>query len=81
MPQSEKGSIIKTKILKQKSTIILIYTINNCKIKIGDKISGRHGNKGIISKIVKEEHMPYLQDGTIVDIVKRLNIHLQYNFH
>ncbi len=39
------------------------------KIKIGDKLAGRHGNKGIVSRIVKEEDMPFLEDGTPVDII------------
>ncbi|ASS46852.1 DNA-directed RNA polymerase subunit beta [Candidatus Karelsulcia muelleri] len=39
------------------------------KLKVGDKMSGRHGNKGIVARIVKEEDMPYLEDGTSVDLV------------
>ncbi len=39
------------------------------KIKVGDKLAGRHGNKGIVSRIVKDEDMPFLQDGTPVDII------------
>ena len=39
------------------------------KIKVGDKLAGRHGNKGIVSRIVKEEDMPFLEDGTSVDII------------
>lgn len=73
MPIKEKGTILKTKVIKQKSISILIYILKNSKIKIGDKISGRHGNKGIVSKIVKEKNMPYLQDGTIIDIEKTNN--------
>lgn len=68
MPEKEKGTVIKIKILKQKTITILIYILTKNPIKIGDKISGRHGNKGIISKIAKENEMPYLQDGKIVDI-------------
>ena len=48
---------------------------NKRKLKVGDKMAGRHGNKGIVARIVKEEDMPYLEDGTPVDIV--LNLHLQ----
>ena len=36
---------------------------------MGDKLAGRHGNKGIVSRIVKEEDMPFLEDGTSVDII------------
>jgi DNA-directed RNA polymerase subunit beta len=39
------------------------------KVKVGDKLAGRHGNKGIVSRIVKEEDMPFLEDGTPVDII------------
>ena len=39
------------------------------KIKVGDKLAGRHGNKGIVSRIVKDEDMPFLEDGTPVDII------------
>jgi len=46
-----------------------VYIANKRKIKVGDKMAGRHGNKGIVSKIVREEDMPFLEDGTPVDIV------------
>ncbi len=46
-----------------------VYIAQKRKVKIGDKLSGRHGNKGIISKIVRQEDMPFLEDGTPVDIV------------
>jgi DNA-directed RNA polymerase subunit beta len=39
------------------------------KVKVGDKLAGRHGNKGIVSRIVKDEDMPFLEDGTPVDII------------
>ena len=51
------------------SKIIRVYIIQNRKIQVGDKMSGRHGNKGVISLILPEEDMPYLPDGTPVDIV------------
>lgn len=69
MPGNNEGTIIETKILKKKTLCILVYTIIKRKLQLGDKISGRHGNKGIISKILKKENMPYLQDGSIVDII------------
>jgi len=68
VPIKEKGTILRTKIIKRKCLTIIIYMTNKNTIKIGDKISGRHGNKGIISKITKEKDMPFLQDGTTVDI-------------
>ena len=46
-----------------------VYIAQKRKLKVGDKMAGRHGNKGIVAKIVKEEDMPYLEDGTPVDIV------------
>ncbi|MDA3883478.1 MAG: DNA-directed RNA polymerase subunit beta [Bacteroidales bacterium] len=46
-----------------------IYITQKRKIKVGDKMAGRHGNKGIVSRIVRDEDMPFLEDGTTVDIV------------
>ena len=46
-----------------------VYVAKKRKLKVGDKMAGRHGNKGIVSKIVREEDMPFLEDGTPVDIV------------
>jgi len=46
-----------------------VYIAKKRKLKVGDKMAGRHGNKGIVAKIVRAEDMPYLEDGTPVDIV------------
>jgi DNA-directed RNA polymerase subunit beta len=46
-----------------------VYVAKKRKLKVGDKLAGRHGNKGIVAKIVREEDMPFLEDGTPVDIV------------
>nr|YP_009691181.1 RNA polymerase beta subunit [Davallia solida var. fejeensis]QEG57961.1 RNA polymerase beta subunit [Davallia solida var. fejeensis] len=51
------------------SEIIHIYILQKRKIQVGDKIAGRHGNKGIVSKILPRQDMPYLQDGTPVDMI------------
>jgi len=51
------------------SKVIRVYIIQKRKIQVGDKMSGRHGNKGVISLILPEEDMPYLADGTPVDII------------
>ena len=51
------------------SKIVRVYIIQKRKIQVGDKMSGRHGNKGVISLILPEEDMPYMPDGTPVDIV------------
>jgi len=49
--------------------VVKVYIANKRKIKVGDKMAGRHGNKGIVSIIVPEEDMPYMKDGKTVDIV------------
>ena len=46
-----------------------VYIAKKRKLKVGDKMAGRHGNKGIVARIVREEEMPFLEDGTPVDIV------------
>ena len=46
-----------------------VYIAKKRKLKVGDKMAGRHGNKGIVAKIVRQEDMPFLEDGTPVDIV------------
>ena len=46
-----------------------VYVAKKRKIRVGDKMAGRHGNKGIVAKVVRDEDMPFLEDGTIVDIV------------
>lgn len=49
--------------------LIKVYVMQKRKIQIGDKMAGRHGNKGIVSKVVPVEDMPYLEDGTPIDIM------------
>ena len=49
--------------------MVKVYVATKRKISVGDKMAGRHGNKGVISQILPEEDMPYLPDGTPVDIV------------
>ncbi len=46
-----------------------VYIAKKRKLKVGDKMAGRHGNKGIVARIVRAEDMPFLEDGTPVDIV------------
>ena len=46
-----------------------VYIAKKCKLRVGDKMAGRHGNKGIVAKVVRDEDMPFLEDGSIVDIV------------
>ena len=59
------GDYLVDEVLKKAEVTIA----NKRKLQIGDKLSGRHGNKGVISKILKEEDMPFLEDGTRVDMV------------
>jgi DNA-directed RNA polymerase subunit beta len=49
--------------------VVRVYVAQKRKIQVGDKMAGRHGNKGIISRILPVEDMPYLPDGSPVDIV------------
>lgn len=70
LPKTNKGTVTKVKILKKKAIFsITVYITEKRKIQIGDKIAGRHGNKGIVAKILKVQDMPYLQDGTPLDIL------------
>ncbi len=61
----EEGDKLGTGVLKS----IQVTVANLRKIQVGDKMSGRHGNKGVISKIVPAEDMPYMEDGTPIDII------------
>lgn len=69
-PKSFFGKLISIFITKHKNHIILsFYVIKKQKIKVGDKLSGRYGNKGIIAKIISQHDMPFLPDGTTLDIL------------
>jgi DNA-directed RNA polymerase subunit beta len=61
----ESGEDVDPGIIKQ----VKVYIASKRKLSVGDKMAGRHGNKGVIAKIMPEENMPYLNDGTPVDIV------------
>ncbi len=78
VPHGGEGIVHDVKIYSRKdndelpagvSKVIRVYIAQKRKIQIGDKMSGRHGNKGVISLILPEEDMPYLPDGTPVDIM------------
>lgn len=62
--QIESGDDIDADVVKQ----VKIYISTKRKVQVGDKMAGRHGNKGVVAKIVKEEDMPYLPDGTPIEI-------------
>ena len=61
----ESGDDVDPGIIKQ----VKVYVASKRKLSVGDKMAGRHGNKGVVAKIVPEEDMPFLPDGTPVDIV------------
>ena len=65
LDQIESGEEVEPGIIKQ----VKVYIASKRKLSVGDKMAGRHGNKGVIAKIVPEEDMPYLADGRTVDIV------------
>ena len=65
LEQFKKGDDLPPGVLK----IVKVYVAMKRKIQVGDKMAGRHGNKGVISIVVPEEDMPYLPDGTPVDII------------
>jgi len=78
VPHGERGTVIDVQILDRakgdelepgtlKKVIVKVTQVR--KLTVGDKVAGRHGNKGVISKIVPEADMPYLEDGTPVDII------------
>ncbi len=61
----KKGDELPPGVLKK----VVVYVLSRRKISVGDKMAGRHGNKGVIAKILQDEDMPFLPDGTPVDIV------------
>ena len=78
VPHGEKGKIIDVKMFSRENGdelspgvnhLVRVYVAQKRKILQGDKMAGRHGNKGVIAKVLPEEDMPYLEDGTPVDIV------------
>ena len=78
VPHGEAGTVVDVKIFTRDNSdelgpgvnqVIRVYIATKRKISVGDKMSGRHGNKGVISRILPEEDMPFLPDGTPVDIV------------
>ncbi len=78
VPHGERGKVIDVQILKRDDGADLppgvnqkvrVYVAIQRKIQVGDKLSGRHGNKGVISKILAVEDMPYMEDGTPLDIM------------
>ena len=78
VPSTERGRVVDVRIYTREqgdelppgaNMVVRVYVAQRRKIQVGDKMAGRHGNKGIISRILPREDMPYLPDGTPVDIV------------
>ena len=103
VPHGEAGIVVDVKVFTRQngdelspgvSKVVRVYIAQKRKISVGDKMAGRHGNKGVVSRILPEEDMPFLPDGTPLDIVlnplgvpSRMNIgqvlevHLGYAAH
>jgi DNA-directed RNA polymerase subunit beta len=78
VPNGEKGRVVDVRLFTREqgdelppgaNMVVRAYVAQKRKIQVGDKMAGRHGNKGIISRILPAEDMPYLSDGSPVDIV------------
>nr|YP_009745193.1 RNA polymerase beta subunit [Halymenia maculata]QIG87203.1 RNA polymerase beta subunit [Halymenia maculata] len=78
LPNAAKGRVVNVKVFKRQkgdelppgtNAIIRVYVAQKRKIQVGDKMAGRHGNKGIISRILPKQDMPFLPDGTPIDII------------
>nr|YP_010458751.1 RNA polymerase beta subunit [Brexia madagascariensis]UUA70289.1 RNA polymerase beta subunit [Brexia madagascariensis] len=75
LPTGGRGRVIDVRWVQKKGgsgsnpETIRVYILQKREIKVGDKVAGRHGNKGIVSKILPRQDMPYLQDGRTVDMV------------
>ena len=103
VPHGENGIIVDVKVFTRENgdelapgvnKVVRVYIAQKRKISVGDKMAGRHGNKGVVSRILPQEDMPFLPDGTPLDIVlnplgvpSRMNIgqvlevHLGYAAH
>ncbi len=78
VPHGEAGIIVDIKVFTRKNgdelapgvnKVVRVYIAQKRKISVGDKMAGRHGNKGVVSRVLPEEDMPFLPDGTPLDIV------------
>ena len=78
VPHGESGIIVDVKVFTREAgdemnpgvnQVVRVYIAQKRKISVGDKMAGRHGNKGVVSRILPREDMPYLPDGTPLDIV------------
>ncbi|MGF1492941.1 MAG: DNA-directed RNA polymerase subunit beta [Microcoleaceae cyanobacterium] len=78
VPNGEKGRVVDVRVFTREqgdelppgaNMVVRVYVAQKRKIQVGDKMAGRHGNKGIVSRILASEDMPYLPDGRPIDIV------------
>lgn len=78
VPHGEGGRVVDVKVFDREkgdelppgaNTVVRVYVAQKRKVSVGDKVAGRHGNKGIVSNVLPVEDMPFLPDGTPVDIV------------
>ncbi len=78
VPHGESGIVVDVKVFTRENgdelspgvnELVRVYIAKKRKINVGDKVAGRHGNKGVISRILPEEDMPFLDDGTPLDVV------------
>ena len=78
VPHGERGKVIDVKVLSRENKddlnpgvkeAVRVWIAQTRKISVGDKMAGRHGNKGVVARILPEEDMPYMEDGTPVDII------------
>ena len=90
VPHGESGTVIGVRVFDREegdelppgvNQLVRVYVAQKRKISVGDKLAGRHGNKGVIAKILPIEDMPFMEDGTPVDVVlnplgvpRRMNI-------
>jgi DNA-directed RNA polymerase subunit beta len=90
VPHGESGTVIGVRVFDREdgdelppgvNQLVRVYVAQKRKISVGDKLAGRHGNKGVIAKILPAEDMPFMEDGTPVDVVlnplgvpRRMNI-------
>ena len=78
VPHGESGIIVDAKVFTRENgdelgpgvnQVVRVYIAQRRKIQVGDKMAGRHGNKGVVSRVLPQEDMPFLPDGTPLDIV------------
>ena len=78
VPHGEYGIVVDVKVFTRENSnelspstnmVVRVYIAQKRKISVGDKMAGRHGNKGVVSRILPQEDMPFLPDGTPLDIV------------